>query len=105
MLTTISVGGTILTNANNVASFHANNTGSGNITLIDTASLLTITGITNTGSSGNVTLINSGNVTVSDNITTPGTVSLTGNAPAGSTVTVNALISGSGRLPLRRHWG
>ena len=63
VLTTISVGGTILTNANNVASFHANNTGSGNITLIDTASLLTITGITNTGSSGNVTLINSGNVT------------------------------------------
>ena len=43
LLTTNSVAGTILTNANTVTSFNATNTGTGVITLTNTAAPLTIT--------------------------------------------------------------
>jgi hypothetical protein len=78
LLTTNSVGGTTLTNANNaVASFTATNTSSGNIALTNTAAPLTITGINQSGG-GSVTISNSGGLVLTGNITAgTGAVSLT----------------------------
>ncbi len=56
LLTTSSVGGTLLTNSNDVTSFNATNTTSGNIQLTDTATPVTLTGITETGG-GNIVII------------------------------------------------
>ena len=103
-LTTSSVGGTSLTGANAVSGFNATNTTSGNISLTNTASTLTVGGISN--AAGNLTLNTTGTVTQTAPINvaglellgTGGTYTLTnaGNAittVAGNTGSVNLLDS------------
>jgi hypothetical protein len=48
-LSTSSVGGTTLDNANEVDSFHAGNTTSGSVALVNTATTLTVTGVSESG--------------------------------------------------------
>src|SRR5262249_18819535 len=57
LLTTSSAGGTTLNGANTVSSFNATNTTSGAISLSNTATTLTITGISNSGG-GNIAVQN-----------------------------------------------
>jgi filamentous hemagglutinin family protein len=64
LLTTNSNGGTTLNNANRVSSFSAVNTGTGNIQFTNTASLLSITGITNLAANGNDMIMNTGDIAV-----------------------------------------
>jgi len=99
LLTTSSVGGQTLNDANAVTSFKATNTTSGNIALTNTATTLTITGISNTATNGDVTVNNTGAIATSGAINTGGgTISLT--ASGGMTVGAGivggmiALISG-----------
>jgi hypothetical protein len=70
-LTTSSVGGTLLADTNAVGSFNATNTTSGNISLLDAITTLTVTGVTNTV----------GTVTVEN---TTGNIDLTGAVTAGT---------------------
>ena len=60
-----AAGGTSFGNANTVGSFNATNAVTGNVNLVNTAALLTITGITNTAASGNDTVNNTGAITTS----------------------------------------
>ena len=62
-LTTSSAGGQTLEGANTVTNFNANNTTSGDINLVNTASSLSVTGISQTGT-GSVYLNNSGAITL-----------------------------------------
>ena len=97
-LTTNSVGGTVLSFGNDIASFNATNSGSGNIQLSNTANLLTISGITQSGS-GNVIVTNTGALTTSDVINTNGgNVNLTTLSPDSSArvLTINASIQTQG---------
>ena len=63
-LTTTSVGGTTLGDANTVSTFNATNMTSGDVSLTNTAAPLTITGISQSGG-GNVSVTNTGGITVS----------------------------------------
>jgi hypothetical protein len=76
LLTTSSGTGTTLTNTNTVGSFNATNATSGDISFIDTANPLTITGVSEAGG-GNLTVNNSGAITSTGAISTTGSVSLT----------------------------
>ena len=87
LLTTHSVTGTILANANDVSSFNATNTTSGNVQLTDTAAPVSITGISETGGNVIVTDTNGVSVAASDNITSSGNIAA--NAGSG-TLTLNA---------------
>ncbi|MFZ2314466.1 MAG: hypothetical protein WAW86_02245, partial [Gammaproteobacteria bacterium] len=71
LLTTSSVGGTILTNNNSITGFNAANSGSGNIQLVNTAEPLTISGITQVNS-GHVIVLNTGALTTTGAINTNG---------------------------------
>src|SRR6202043_2589536 len=62
LLKTISATGTTLGGANGVGSFNATNT-SGDVTLVNTAATLVVTGIAETG--GNISVSNTGNLTTS----------------------------------------
>lgn len=64
LLTTTSVGGQTLNGANTVASFDGTNTGSGNVSLFNTAATLTIHRIANLV--GNATVVNTGNIQLGD---------------------------------------
>src|SRR5207248_2687697 len=79
---TSSVGGTTLGGANAVGSFNATNSTGGNISLINTAAPLTITGISQSGG-GSVTVNNTG------------AISLTGTVSAGSGGAINLVASGT----------
>ena len=63
-LQTSSVTGTLLNGANTVSNFAGTNSTSGDIQLTNTAPLLTLGTITNSGS-GNITILNTGNITFS----------------------------------------
>ncbi len=77
-LTTSSVTGTTLNNANTVGTFNATNTMSGNVSLVNTAAQLTITGISETG--GNVSITNQGKIVNTGAITAgSGNIDLTAN--------------------------
>ena len=83
-----------------MSSFHANNTTGGDITLNNTAALLTITGISEAGG-GNVTVGNTGNIsttTAAISTTANGTISVT----ASRALTVGAAVRGwRGTVSLR----
>jgi len=80
VLTTSSSGGTLLNDVGNqVTSFGASNSGSGNIELTNVGAL-NIAGISNTG--GNITVSNTGGVSTVGSVSAPGgTVSITANSP------------------------
>ena len=63
LLTTSSSLGTTLNGANTVGSFHASNSTSGNIALTNTATNLSLTGVSNSAANSNVTIINTGKIT------------------------------------------
>jgi hypothetical protein len=71
LLSTTSSSGTTLNGANTVGSFHASNSGSGDIALTNTATTLTVTGVSETPA-GNITLANTGDLTNSGVISTNG---------------------------------
>ena len=90
LLTTNSKGGTVLSGANTVAGFNATNITSGNITLVNTAAPLAITGISQSGG-GNTSVTNTGAMNVNGAITGgAGTVTLTAT---GALLSVNSNIS------------
>ncbi len=89
LLTTTSVGGTTLIGPNAVGSFNATNSGSGNISLTNTAAPLTITGISQAGG-GSVTVSNTGALAVS------GTVSVGNGGAVNLTSTSTISESGAG---------
>ncbi len=101
LLTTTSTGGTTLNSAaNDVTSFNATNTGSGNIALTDdtNASTLTITGITQSGT-GNVSVTDTGTMTSSGVISSQGgSIDLTTLSPDTNdrVLTINADINSNG---------
>ncbi len=89
-LTVSSVGGFSKTGANTVSNFNATNTTSGDISFVNTAAPLTITGITQSGG-GNISVSNTGGLTINGAVTGgTGTVSL---ASTTAIVNVNAGIS------------
>ncbi len=102
-LTTNSSAGTTLGGANTVSSFNATNTASGNIVLTDTATTLTVSGISQSGG-GNVSVTNTGAITSTGAITangvgqvavtatgTTGDITLNGGTnTAGGTITMSA---------------
>ena len=93
-LTTSSATGTTLSGANTVGTFHAINNTSGNVQLTNTASPLTVTGITETG--GGITVNNTGSLTTSGTVldnTAGNTISLTAT---NGTLTVGAAVTGTG---------
>ncbi|MBA3661158.1 MAG: filamentous hemagglutinin N-terminal domain-containing protein [Gammaproteobacteria bacterium] len=103
-LTTSSVGGTILSFATNqINKFNATNSGSGAITLVNTAAPLTITGLNQSGG-GAVTITNIGTLAVDDGVTIN-----SGDAPLAITATdlnlntTGALNSGNGALTLTQN--
>jgi hypothetical protein len=87
-LTTVSAGGTNLIGANTVSALDATNTGSGDVSLTNSASPLTITALKETGG-GSVAVSNSGGITVSGTVTS-------GSASIGLTSTGAILESGGG---------
>ena len=93
LLTTTSVGSTLLDNSNTITSFNATNTSStGNVSLTNTASLLTITGISQSGGN-NIAINNTGGVTVTGAVSAgAGSINF---AAGGSTsdITINANVS------------
>ncbi|HVE44624.1 MAG TPA: autotransporter-associated beta strand repeat-containing protein, partial [Gammaproteobacteria bacterium] len=97
-LTTTSVGGTVLTNANTLTNFNASNTGGGNISLINTTPTLTIVGLSQSGS-GNVDITNTGALATAANITSQtGDITLTTLSPDSTerTLTINNNITTNG---------
>ena len=81
LLTTVSVGGTLLNDAaNQVEAFNATNTGSGNVQLINTAAPLDIQLISN-ATGGNVFVSNTGDAGVSGAVTS-------GNPANGGDITI-----------------
>ncbi len=68
-LTVNSSTGATLNNSNAVGTFHATNTASGAISFTNTATTLTLSGITETG--GTVTVTNTGNIVVTGAISAP----------------------------------
>ncbi len=83
-LTTDSSGGTTLQGSNQVSAFDAANTTSGDISLANTASTLTVSGISQTGS-GAIAVSTSGALTVEDSVGTSGTGNITLEANQGGT--------------------
>jgi filamentous hemagglutinin family protein len=82
MLTTSSIGGTILDFGHAISGFNASNISGGNIQLVNTAPTLTVTGISQNGG-GNVIVNNTGALTVDgaiNNAGSGGAISLTGSA-------------------------
>ncbi len=80
-LTTSSVGGTILDFGHAVSGFNASNITGGNIQLVNTASTLTVTGISQNGG-GNVIVNNTGALTIGgaiNNAGSGGAINLTGS--------------------------
>ena len=92
LLTTNSTSGQILNGANSVGSFNATNATSGAISLSDTASPLTITGISETG--GDIGVSNTGPLTTAGAVTTAanGNISLT----ATGTETIGGAVTAGG---------
>jgi len=68
LLTTNSIGGTTLNGANTVGSFNATNATSGNVEFNNTATNLTLTGISNSAANGDVTVATTGMITNSASI-------------------------------------
>src|SRR4029077_18746647 len=89
LLTTSSVGGTVLNAANTVTSFNATNTTSGDISLTNTAAPLTITGISQSGG-GNASVNNTGAIVVGGATVTGGNLSLTSSADISQTGAISA---------------
>src|SRR5204862_150438 len=89
LLTTNSVGGTVLNAANTVTGFNGTNTASGNISLVNTASPLTITGISQAGG-GNASVDNAGAIVVGGATVTGGDLSLTASAAISQTGAISA---------------
>ena len=88
LLTTSSNGGQTLTGANTVASYNATN-GGGDVQLNNTASMLGITGISQTAD-GDVAVSNTGNITITGAVDTTDNVDLTASQ--------RIIESGSGRI-------
>ncbi|MFZ3067502.1 MAG: hypothetical protein WA253_05080, partial [Gammaproteobacteria bacterium] len=88
LLSTNSVGGTTLNNANTISSFNGTNTTSGQMSLINTGSL-SLTGISQTG--GNLVINNLGAISQTSALTVSGTSSFSADAN-----TINLLSSGGG---------
>ena len=85
LLTTSSVGGTILNAANTVSSFNGANITSGNIALTNAAAPLTVTGISQNGG-GDVIINNTGGLTVNtliNNLGAGGAIDLMGTTGIG----------------------
>jgi hypothetical protein len=93
-LTTSSAGGTTLNGANTVGTFNAINNTSGNVALTNTASPLTITGISESGG-GNITVSNTGAISTTGSTSTAanGNISLTAT---GGAETIGASVSAGG---------
>lgn len=98
-LTTSSVTGTLLDNANLVAQFQATNSTSGNVSLSNDADLKII-GIDETG--GNVSLSVAGTITVIGKVSAAdmGTVNLTATGATTDILLNDDVVSGSGELTL-----
>src|SRR4029078_6410939 len=90
LLTTTSVGGTILNIGNTVSSFHATNGGGGDIALTNTAATLTITGISQSGN-GTTTVLNTGDLATNGLVATTGngliTLQASGSVGVGADIT------------------
>ena len=94
LLTTNSSLGTLLNGANTVGSFNATNTTSGNIALTNTATNLTLTGISNTAANGDVTVNNTGMITNSAPISASNVSLKAGKmALAGGTIKGNSSVN------------
>ena len=99
-LTTNSVGGTTLNNANTVGTFNATNTPGGNVSLVNTFAAFDISGISETGGTTTVhntgsTTINGTGITSTGNIVVTTTVNLTVSNPVASTGGSTSLSFGS----------
>jgi len=94
LLTTNSSLGTLLNGANTVGSFNATNTTSGTIALTNTATNLTLTGISNTAANGDVTVNNTGMITNSAPISASNVSLKAGKmALAGGTIKGNSSVN------------
>jgi hypothetical protein len=104
-LATNSATGTTLGGSNQVGSFSATNTTSGSITLNNTATTLTVTGIAQdaTTASANIGVTNSGNLTTTGSVITvvgsAGTVTLAANSGT-SLLTIGPTITSDGNVSL-----
>ncbi|MDO8953770.1 MAG: hypothetical protein Q7V63_02875 [Gammaproteobacteria bacterium] len=95
-LTTSSVGGTTLNNANTVTGFNATNSGTTTgISLTNAAATLTITGISQTAT-GAVTVTNTGNIATSGAIGSAGNVNIYATGGANDDVTISSAINLTG---------
>jgi autotransporter-associated beta strand protein len=104
-LTTNSATGEMLIGLNAVGTFHAGNSGSGDVSLMNSASPLTITQIMESGT-GNVMVSNTGDITTTGAITTVanGNISLTSSGAE----SIGAVVSaggGSGSVELTANGG
>ncbi|MBI3480773.1 MAG: filamentous hemagglutinin N-terminal domain-containing protein [Nitrosomonadales bacterium] len=95
LLTTNSVGGTTLNGANTVGSFKAVNSGSGNISLTNSATALNLSGISQTGG-GAVSITNTGNIATSALISSGGNINIYAVGNAGDDVTIGNGINYTG---------
>ena len=85
-LTTTSVGGQTLEGANTVTNFNATNTTSGDINLVNTASSLAVTGISQTGT-GSVILNNTGAISITGALSSANNVNLTATGAISEDIT------------------
>ncbi len=98
LLTTSSVGGTTLSNANTVGRFNATNITSGDIALTDTSALLTVTGVSQSGG-GAVTIDNTGALTINGGGVSAGGGSITLSSGA-NLLTVSSPLYSTGTIGL-----
>ena len=89
-LTTGSASGQTLNGANAVGSFNATNSPGGNVSLVNTAATLSVTGVSQTG--GTTTVSNTGSLSVTGAVTSSGNVQFT----ATQNLTVGAAVSSTG---------
>ena len=98
-LTTTSVGGTTLDQANTVTGFNATNSGSGDIHFNNTVGV-SISGIAQTSTTGNVVVTNTGGIAVNGTVSTiGGNITLTDNT-GGIVVGATAITSTTGAITL-----
>ena len=98
LLTTLSSTGTKLNSANQVSSFHATNTTSGNISLVNSLSL-NITGITETG--GNITVTNAGTLSTTGTVSTAANGSIVLLSSGTETIGASVTAGGGGTVVLK----
>ena len=98
-LTTSSIGGTTLNSANMFTNFNGLNTTSGDIQFTNSASPLTITGISETGG-GSILINNTGGITTGGSISTAANGNITLNGSGTETLGSMVTAGGSGGVTL-----